>query len=255
MARKKRDRKQQADIPSPGPPDRQAAIWDAFQKLRVKANHGDPDARHRLIQFMNSNPWLWEKFGNAADHAERSVIEAMTQEEWLTTQCMRHEADAMRKRLLGPSPTPLERVAIERIVATWLQLQHAEMRCAEPPKDLGWAKYWLRRLEVSNKMYSSAVKSLALVREIQLAASEPSRARGTAAMAQSIDLANSHGQLPVQTGGEAVDALAGHRVNGHGANRISSLLAVDSHSDICGDSALRRHNSVNHAKALLENTG
>ena len=145
---------------------RSMSTAEAFETLRRRANQGDQEARKALIQFLNSNDWLWERFGNVAAHAENSVVEALTRGEWLTTAAIHRAAGEMRKRLAGPAPTPLEQMAVERVVITWLQLQHVEMRAAQPQRDREWATFWMRKQESADKMYRAALASLALIREL-----------------------------------------------------------------------------------------
>jgi hypothetical protein len=70
----------------------------------------------------------------------------------------------MRTELAGPTPTPLEKLLVERIVTCWLQLQDADIRCARA-KDLNinQADYHQRRIDHSHKRFLSGIKTLACV--------------------------------------------------------------------------------------------
>ena len=108
-------------------------------------------------------------------------------------------------------------MAVERIVATWLHFQHTKARFQQSQKDLGWAKFWLRRLEVADKLHREAVKSLLLVRELLPAAVPTSLPAIVDARSQSMQPeAGDTTELPVSA------EIMG---NGPGTNRIANLVA------------------------------
>lgn len=147
-------------------PVTQEAFARAFDDVRKKANAGDARARKVMRIYLDSHPEVWTKLGNLAGYAETALIEAASGGEWLVSEAIRKEAARMRHELAGPEPTPLERIAVERIVMTWLQLQHTQIRFTKSQRDLGWAKYWLRRLEVADKLHRSAIAALTLIKDL-----------------------------------------------------------------------------------------
>lgn len=154
--------KQPEEPQSPQP----KTVADALERTRQKANAGEPRAREIIRKFLDEHPEVWSKVGNLARHAELTLAEAAAGGEWFGAEAIKREADRIRRALAGPSPTPLETMAVERVVLTWLQLQYVEARFMQTYRDLGWAKYWLRRQEQADKLYRSAVKSLATIREL-----------------------------------------------------------------------------------------
>lgn len=221
----------------------------AFDDVRRKANAGDARARKVMRIYLDSHPEVWTRFGNLAGYAETALIEAASGGEWLVSEAIRKEAARMRQELAGPEPTPLERIAVERIVMTWLQLQHTQIRFAESQNDLGWAKYWLRRLEVADKLYHSATAALALIRNLlptqsyankrNLADSTSSEtldgdaANGTALPAETLEgsgaVVNRIAHLSTQWGYAQPPTTGNHaagepKVNGH-RHRLEELLA------------------------------
>jgi hypothetical protein len=94
---------------------------------------------------------------------------ALLCEDVLRTECLERKLADLRAEVAGPSPSPLERLLAERIVACWLQVQYADTaylglkgRCtsltvfAAAEKRQGQAQ---RRL-------LAAIKQLALVRKL-----------------------------------------------------------------------------------------
>ncbi len=167
--RKKRNAKaispkaeQPAEPKAPTP----ANLADALKRVRRRANAGDLRAREVLKTFLDAHPEIWSEVGNLARHAELALVEAASGNEWFTSEAIKREAARMRRTLAGSSPTPLETMAVERVVLTWLQLQFAEARFMETQRDLQWARYWLRRQEQADKLHRFAVKTLATIREL-----------------------------------------------------------------------------------------
>ena len=79
---------------------------------------------------------------------------------------MRHAAD-MEKNLAGPSPSALERLAVQRIVACWLETHYAALQGPEPTGNtLKHAKFALQLKESAEKRFHAAIKSLTLIRKM-----------------------------------------------------------------------------------------
>jgi len=76
-------------------------------------------------------------------------------------------SERRRVELLGDDPTALERHLIETVVASWLQLKHAEMQMANSrdatDKQLTFRH---RRLESAQKQHRAAINQLVKVREV-----------------------------------------------------------------------------------------
>ena len=196
----------------------ETTVPEAFERLRQRANDGDERAREVVKKYLDANPELWSRFGNMARHAESALIGVASGGEWLVSEAVKREADLMRRELAGPSPTPLEKMAIERIILCWLQLQHAELRFLDSQQNLGWAKYWLRRQEQADKLYRAALGSLMLIRDLLPPAAPSSAVAIVDASAQAkepeVDDAI---EPPLPAEVLMVSAL--------GANRIANLLA------------------------------
>lgn len=216
-----RGRKQKAKNPNaPHEPEveqptKRMTTEEAFEKVRQRANRGDPVARGAMVRFLKANPWLFKKFGDLADRAENAIIEEATGGEWFVTQAVRHEAHEMRKSLAGPNPSVLEVMSVDRIIAAWLLLQHVQMQAIQPQRERAWATFWMRKLESAEKMYRSALASLALVRQF-LPASQPAIAQAEARPSPNVPTGNGH------LNGFPEDSQVPH-VNG--VNRIAHLAA------------------------------
>jgi len=144
----------------------QERLAQTFERVRQRANSGDRRARESLKAYLKANPELWTRFGKLAHSAAVALIDAFSNGDWLVSEVMKRQVGQMRDELTDPDATPLEKMAIERIVVTWLRLQYTEVQSLDSKNDVGWAKYWLRRLEVADKLYRSAIQSFASIREL-----------------------------------------------------------------------------------------
>ncbi len=99
-------------------------------------------------------------------HVEKLLIEQISGGDSLTSAAIAQQAAKMRFELFSPAPTPLEKIAIERIVITWLALQHAELSFLQAQQDVRWARYWLARQAQADRLHRAAVGSLLAIREL-----------------------------------------------------------------------------------------
>ena len=77
--------------------------------------------------------------------------------------------DSLRSSLAGPEPSPLEKLLVERIVATWLQVYQADFEatgCIECSNADG--TYRQQRQDRANRRFLSACRTLAHVRRLAL---------------------------------------------------------------------------------------
>lgn len=154
--------------------ERDRDFWAALAKARRLANEGDLKAQHAVRECLHQSPHIRSHFGDIAKYAETAFVEAMSDGDFLVAEAVRQDAAELRQALLGPDPSPMEELAVRRLVACWQQLQYAEMLFTQAEKkDIATAKYWLKRRDQAHKLYTDAEKSLLLMRKL-LPSSNPS---------------------------------------------------------------------------------
>ncbi|MBA3471844.1 MAG: hypothetical protein H0T57_01215 [Rubrobacter sp.] len=139
-----------------------------FELLR-QAERGDKTVLPALREALDrGGPELVNLWGDLARKAEWSLLGVMAGENLLLKEAVPRKLEAMREDLAGPSPTPLERLLVERVVACWLQLEYADMIYAHHLPDLTMARseYHQRRLDRLHKRYLSAIRTLAQIRKL-----------------------------------------------------------------------------------------
>ena len=140
---------------------------DLLELLR-QAEEGDGTVLPVLREVLDKGPELASFCGDLASNAERALIKTMAGKNLLLKEAVSLKLDAMREEVAGSSPTPLERLLAERVVACWLQLQYAEMIYAQNLGDFTMAQseYHQRRLDRLHKRYLSAIRTLAQIRKL-----------------------------------------------------------------------------------------
>ena len=149
-------------------PARRDELLDELRAILEDAHDGDPKALSRVRKILEELPKLADIFANLAKEAERAVIKRMSGSDPIVEEALPVKLKAMRGELCGQSPSPLERLLAERIVACWLQLQYAEIVYAQNLGKLSipQSEYHQRRLDKLHRRYLSSIKSLAQIRKM-----------------------------------------------------------------------------------------
>jgi hypothetical protein len=140
---------------------------DTLKNLVQQVNNGDNAALGRLRKVLDGNPEIWRRVGNLAAHARMTLIRLIAGDDKFLSESIERKATEMEVELLGPSSTTLERLSVERVVASWLQLQYADTMSATATKDnLSHFKFWSQHQDRAHKRYQSAVKQLLAIRDL-----------------------------------------------------------------------------------------
>lgn len=107
--------------------------------------------------------------GNLERLAREAIIQGLSGEEAGFQEATAAQLEVLRRELLGESPTPIERLLVDRIVACWLQVQDAEIRYArelQGERNLWLWEFHQRRCDACHRNYLAAIKALVLVRKL-----------------------------------------------------------------------------------------
>jgi hypothetical protein len=138
---------------------------DEFRQLVFKAEAGDVEAVAQLARTLDQFPAIWLQVADLAAQAEAALIRLISSKSALLSQSLERKVRRMKFDLQGPSSSSLEKGIVERIVASWLQTQFAEIASVEHASDQE-ANAWQKRLDQTQRRYLSAVTSLATVRKL-----------------------------------------------------------------------------------------
>jgi hypothetical protein len=137
--------------------------------LLKKANEGDTTACQEVYARL-------EEAGTVAE-----FVESQTDSAFLTRllghsspvrrEAYRRRMDALRQELGDKTASPLERLLIERIVLCWYHLNQSELNYVSSMKDgvpLPKALFLEKALDRAESRYQTAVRSLAILRRLQI---------------------------------------------------------------------------------------
>ena len=158
----------------------------------------EPALAEAVLQHVSTARSKWLDYGTS-DEFSRFVLE--------------QQAEKLRRSLLGDSPTPLERLLVERIVICSLQVEIAETQYVNVMKGsttFAKGKFYEHLQDRAQRRYLAAIKALAQVRRLQL----PQVAQLNVATNQ-VNLAQPAGSSPVQAAA----------LPDHGAMTVDDVLA------------------------------
>lgn len=151
-----------------GEPARQETVKE-LKALMVRAQEGDEGAIPKLREILDKAPSLARRLMDPARIAERSAVDLYSsKEDLLVQEAIPRVLQQMRSELEGENPTPLERLLVERVAATWLQVQCYETLYAQNVKKLTMAQgeHHQKRIDRAHNRYLSAVRALAQIRKM-----------------------------------------------------------------------------------------
>jgi hypothetical protein len=160
--------------PNPEPETKQEAEQEALANLLKRAEEGDRSVLPELCKALDADKRLWQTYGDLAQHAEAALGMLVAGENLLLAESLKRTLRSMKEELGGPSPSPLERLLVERVTATWLQTNYYDGMMAQlkGTKNAQW-KVIERQQDAANRRHQGAIKSLATVRKLLTPAPSP----------------------------------------------------------------------------------
>jgi hypothetical protein len=143
-----------------------------LRDLVGKADKGDDKVVPAIREILDETPDLAWGLRNIGKMAERLLIKEMTGDDLLAKEMMEHQLESMRSEIAGQDSSPLELLLVERIVATWLQVQLFESLYATNlgKHTLAQGNYYQKRLDRTHRNHLSAIRTLAQIRKMGPAA-------------------------------------------------------------------------------------
>jgi hypothetical protein len=142
--------------------------------LLKRAEHGDLGVLPALRQLLTDNPRLWQGYGDLAAQAEGALIRLAAGNNLLLSESLIRKLADLKHELGGESPSPLERLLIERVTTTWLQVNHLDALVAQAqassPQRL---KMLQAEQDAAHRRHLTAIKTLATVRKLLMPALSP----------------------------------------------------------------------------------
>ena len=104
---------------------------DEFRQLVQLANKGDEEAIAALGKVLDDNPDVWRKAGDLAGHVRTTLIRLIAGDNALLRDSLVRKAEELLSDLSGEEPSPLDRLAVERVVSCWFSCSEGFWRAVE----------------------------------------------------------------------------------------------------------------------------
>jgi hypothetical protein len=143
------------------------AEFEELKKLVARAEKGDASALPELRKRLAADASLWDVFGNLGRHAEAGLIALAAGDNLHFRECLIRRLAKMKQDLESPNASALERLLIERITTTWIQLAlfdnlQAQNRSLTPAQ----AMQLQRQQESAQRRHLQAIRSLGTMRKL-----------------------------------------------------------------------------------------
>jgi hypothetical protein len=152
---------------TPEPPTDLAQAHEELARLLKRAEQGDRSVFPKLREALDASPEIWERYGDLAQQAQAALITLAAGPNALLAESLLRKLKALKEELGGESPSPLDRLLVERVVMTWLQVNYFDGLAAQ---SAGASEARLKPIQqqqdAAHRRHLSAVKTLATVRKL-----------------------------------------------------------------------------------------
>ena len=125
-----------------------------------------------LVRQWLENPAILDMLGgDLAALAQRRLVDKFAGTNLVYREVVPRKMNQLRSELGGPSPSPIEKLLVDRILTCWLHLHYLENMYSQAQNlrpDM--AKYYQQSIQRAQKNYLSAIKTLATIRKLALPA-------------------------------------------------------------------------------------
>jgi hypothetical protein len=143
------------------------AAWKKLDEVVRRAQIGDRTALPELRKALDEHP---ERFGYAGDLAlmsQHTWLDLLSGTDLYIRETVERTLQETRIELAGSNPSPLEKLLVERIVACWLQVNHADtVFVNNQSSSEAFRKELMKRQESAQRRYVEGIKQLAQVRKL-----------------------------------------------------------------------------------------
>ena len=140
---------------------------EAVKALLQQAEQGDTTVPPVLRAYMDRSPSVWVQGGDMARATQRALIGQAAGNNLVIRETLARKYAALTQELAGPTPSPLERLLVERVALCWLHLHCVEATYLTL-KDLSirQAECHQARISKAQARYLAAIRTLAQVRRL-----------------------------------------------------------------------------------------
>jgi hypothetical protein len=128
-------------------------VADAEQFLK-RADSGDESVLPALRKLLEEPGLVDMLGGDLAARAQKALVDSICGKLLADREALLRKLAMMREELDGPSPTPIERLVVDRLAACWLQLHQLELSYgAQASMAIEQATYYRKSINRAQKRY------------------------------------------------------------------------------------------------------
>ena len=140
-------------------PPRIVSPADELRFLMDVTRRGQASFVPRLKVALDNHPETWRAYGDLDSHTHESWINLICGNDLAKRECLGRTIAAMRGELAGLSPSFLEKLLVERVIASWPAVNHADAVVARSVDvDLKQSEFGLKQQEAAYKRHFAATK-------------------------------------------------------------------------------------------------
>ena len=158
------DAQDTAQSPQPAPTESRS-----LQDIIECARRGDTSVLPELRRALQDHPELWKVSGNLAAHAEGAILQLIARSNLYLAEIAARFAVAQRQELAGPQASPLEKLLVEKVVATNLLVCFFESEVGQhegTDASQRFKEYLHTRLDQATRRLLDAMTTLARIRKL-----------------------------------------------------------------------------------------
>lgn len=141
--------------------------WKVLHAKLKLANGGDKEAISWLRNFLDDNPEVWQRLGDMSAVSEKSWIALISNGDMLIYESVRKNLDSLKTELMEESTTPLEKLLVDSILATWLEIHFLRsVDAGSRSRTVTQTSLLTKRLESAQRRHHSAMKDLLMFRKL-----------------------------------------------------------------------------------------
>jgi hypothetical protein len=144
-------------------------LTEELRRALQRAEEGDALVLTLLRKLLDDNPALWQRYGDLAEQAELAWLNLACGNNLALRESLIRRLAQLRAELGGDAGSCLERLVVDRVVASWLQVHHADIHFAQlrgSTSDPARLKLATQLLDRAQQRYLVAIRSLVTARKL-----------------------------------------------------------------------------------------
>jgi hypothetical protein len=141
-----------------------------LKEILDRATAGDLAVLPELKRAFDENPELAATLGDLVGHAEMALLTLVAGPCLSVKEAIARQAADLRRRLLASAHSELERLLVDRIVISWLEVYHADIDLTQHlvsrPGGAPATRDAQKRLDAAHRRHLAAVKTFAVVQKL-----------------------------------------------------------------------------------------